>query len=124
MYTEERPKTVKLWQATNRSARDFRLATIGEAWSSTELSPYCEEEGEDEGEEEIEMKQVEGEDEEECDSGVYVGAVEIPEEGQGWTAFFIQLIYAGPDHNLEDVDFGVSTEVVVVPDVYPPAESR
>ncbi len=124
VYTEERPKTVKLWQATNRSARDFRLATIGEAWSSTELSPYCEEEGEDEGEEEIEMKQVEGEDEEECDSGVYVGAVEIPEEGQGWTAFLIQLIYAGPDHNLEDVDFGVSTEVVVVPDVYPPAESR
>ncbi len=125
VYTEKPPRTVKLWQATNRSARDFRLATIGEAWSSIELTPYCEEEkGEEEGEmEETAVKQTEGE-EEECDSGVYVGTVEIPEEGQGWTAFFIQLIYPGPDRNLEDVDFAFSTEVVVVPDVYPPTESR
>lgn len=122
VYTEERPKMVKLWQATNRVARDFRLETIGEAWSSTELEPYCGEPGEGEGEDEADKQEVEGEGEgEECDSGVYVGTVEIPEENQGWTAFMIQVAYPGPDSsNLKDVDFHFSTEVVVVPDVYPP----
>lgn len=62
---KDQPKTVKLWQATNPNARDFRLDSIGPAWTSSELK-------------------VEGE-------GTYVAAVTKP--GKGWTAFFAELTY-------------------------------
>jgi PhoPQ-activated pathogenicity-related protein len=61
------PAEVKLWQASNPKARDFRLMTIGPAWKS---SP------------------VEGV------KGAYVGKVDKPESG--WTAFFVELTYPGP----------------------------
>ena len=61
------PTAVKLWQATNPTARDFRLQTIGAAWQSTTLT--------DQG------------------GGVYVGTVTVP--AQGWTGFFIELTYPG-----------------------------
>lgn len=35
---EDRPAEVRLWQATNPSARDFRVATIGRSWTSTALA--------------------------------------------------------------------------------------
>lgn len=35
----DRPKKVKLWQATNPSARDFRLESFGARWASSELTP-------------------------------------------------------------------------------------
>jgi PhoPQ-activated pathogenicity-related protein len=63
--TMDRPKAVKLWQATNPEARDFRLETIGKAWTSAPLSPSR--------------------------GGVYLGRVSEPEEG--WTAFFVELTY-------------------------------
>jgi PhoPQ-activated pathogenicity-related protein len=59
------PKQVRLWQATNPKARDFRVITIGKAYTSREL--------EDQG------------------GGVYVGKVEPPREG--WTAFFVELTF-------------------------------
>jgi PhoPQ-activated pathogenicity-related protein len=31
---KDKPRTVKLWQATNKTTRDFRLETIGPVWSS------------------------------------------------------------------------------------------
>jgi len=81
------PLQVKLWQANNPTARDFRLDTIGPAWTSTVL--------EDQGED------------------VYVGHVPTPEEG--WTAFFLELVYLlSPPFN-----FYFTTEVRVVPDLYP-----
>lgn len=61
----DRPKQVNLWQATNPKARDFRLETIGQAYTSTELKSETD--------------------------GVFVGRVERPKEG--WTAFFIELVY-------------------------------
>lgn len=61
----DRPAAVKLWQATNPNARDFRLDSIGEAWKSTDLK--------DEG------------------GGVYIARVENPKKG--WTAFFAELTY-------------------------------
>jgi len=64
-YTE--PKGVRLWQATNPDARDFRLETIGSAWSSTKLQ--------DSG------------------NGVYIGTVNAP--AQGWTAFAVELTFPG-----------------------------
>lgn len=65
VQTVERPAEVKLWQATNPKARDFRLESIGPAWKSEPL--------EDRG------------------GGVYVARVSQP--AQGWTAFFVELTY-------------------------------
>ncbi len=36
--TKDDPMAVNLWQATNSEARDFRLDTIGEAWTSSPLA--------------------------------------------------------------------------------------
>jgi PhoPQ-activated pathogenicity-related protein len=62
---KEKPSSVKLWQATNPKARDFRKDSIGEAWTSTDLKDE--------------------------DGGVYLAKVEKPEKG--WTAFFAELTY-------------------------------
>lgn len=62
---KDRPTAVKLWQATNPDARDFRLETLGPRYESTTLS--------DEG------------------GGVYVGKVAKPEKG--WTAYFVELTF-------------------------------
>lgn len=127
LTTETKPKTVKLWQASNRTSRDFRLETIGEDWTSTVLCTSCiedDEEGEICGEETTEGE-TEGEgDISPCESGMYVGEVPVPAEGDGWTAFFLQMIYPGPDANLSDVDFGFSTQVVVIPNTYPVSQSK
>ena len=63
--TLDRPAEVKLWQATNEEARDFRLMTIGPAWKSSELK-------------------TEG-------NGVYTAHVRKP--ARGWTAYFVELTY-------------------------------
>ncbi|HAM71674.1 MAG TPA: PhoPQ-activated pathogenicity [Verrucomicrobiales bacterium] len=59
------PKEVRLWQASNPKARDFRLETLGKAWQSQVLT--------DQG------------------GGTYVGRPETP--SQGWTAFMVELTY-------------------------------
>ncbi len=58
------PKEVKLWQATNPNARDFRVKTIGKTYQSQFLKD---------------------------DGGVYVGRITTPEKG--WTAFFVELTF-------------------------------
>jgi PhoPQ-activated pathogenicity-related protein len=108
VHTTTRPTEVRLWQATNPTARDFRLQTIGEQWTSTVLESDCP------------CDQLEGEGAPEdcnCAEYNYVGQVPIPAEG--WTAFFVQMVYPGPDPTMEDVPFAFSTQVRVVPDVYP-----
>ena len=66
--TKTTPTEVKLWQATNPKARDFRLETIGPVWKDTVLTPES--------------------------KGVYSGHPPVPAEG--WTAFFIELTFASP----------------------------
>lgn len=61
---KDKPIQVNLWQATNPDARDFRLDTIGKAWTKTELTGR---------------------------EGEYVGVVEKPAEG--YTAYFVELVY-------------------------------
>ncbi|MBB74814.1 MAG: hypothetical protein CMJ75_09905 [Planctomycetaceae bacterium] len=61
--TETTPTRVRLWQAHNPKARDFRVQTIGRAYRSEELVPHSEKQ--------------------------YRVAITLPKEG--WTAFFIQL---------------------------------
>jgi PhoPQ-activated pathogenicity-related protein len=67
--TLDRPTSVKLWQATNPQARDFRLDTIGKAWTSTELAA--------------------------TGQGTYLVRVEPPAEG--WTAFLVEATFEYPD---------------------------
>ncbi len=66
--TVDAPSEVKLWQASNPKARDFRVDTIGKAYTATVLQPRG--------------------------KGVYVGKAAKPE--QGFSAFFVELTYPGP----------------------------
>jgi PhoPQ-activated pathogenicity-related protein len=56
----------RLWQATNATARDFRLESIGEAWTSSVLSS--------------------------TPDGRY--EVQVPPPSAGWTAYFVEIVYA------------------------------
>ncbi len=64
----DQPREVKLWQATNPKARDFRLDTLGKAYQSSPLEADS--------------------------SGLYIARVQAP--SQGWTAFFVEMTYDGP----------------------------
>ncbi len=63
--TEAKPTEARLWQAANRNSRDFRLETIGPAFTSTVL--------------------------EDAGDGVYIGKVPPPD--QGWIAYLVELTY-------------------------------
>jgi PhoPQ-activated pathogenicity-related protein len=63
--TRDKPLEVKLWQATNTDARDFRIETFGPKWESTNLT--------DQG------------------GGVY--AAKVPAPAKGWSAFFVELTF-------------------------------
>jgi PhoPQ-activated pathogenicity-related protein len=56
---------VKLWQATNPDARDFRVETLGRVWTSTDLT--------------------------EKSKGVFVGDVPKPEKG--FTAYMVEMTF-------------------------------
>ena len=62
---KDRPREVRLWQATNPKARDFRLDVIGPAYASTVLLPRAD--------------------------GRYVGKADRP--ASGWSAYFVELTY-------------------------------
>jgi PhoPQ-activated pathogenicity-related protein len=63
--TIDKPTAVKLWQATNPEARDFRLEKIGPVWKDSDLP--------------------------EQSSGVYLA--KVPEPPKGWSAFMVELTY-------------------------------
>jgi len=65
---DDKPIEVKLWQATNPDARDFRVETLGKVWTETKLEPG--------------------------DNGLYTAELSKPEKG--WTAGFIELTFPGP----------------------------
>jgi PhoPQ-activated pathogenicity-related protein len=60
-----KPSSVKLWQAVNPKARDFRLMTIGPAYKSTDLTPTAD--------------------------GKYTATPVKPE--QGWAAYFVEVTW-------------------------------
>ena len=90
--TKDKPSGVKLWQATNPNARDFRLETLGPKYQSSTLT--------DQG------------------GGVYVGKVAEP--AKGWTAFFVELTF--PTSNPEPFKFTTEVRVVpdVLPSKFVP----
>ena len=63
--TSTPPSEVRLWQATNPSARDFRLSTIGSTWTSAALQPV----------------------------GDNTYAAKAPRPPAGFTAYFIEMTY-------------------------------
>lgn len=67
VVTKDQPTEVKLWQATNPKARDFRLDILGPAYKSSPLTAEK--------------------------PGVYHAQVAAPSEG--FTAFFIELTFPG-----------------------------
>jgi PhoPQ-activated pathogenicity-related protein len=83
----EKPIAVNLWKATNPTARDFRVTTIGNSWMSTP----------------VQMN----------DAGEYEVELVAPENG--WSGYFIELIFKSPGEEL----LKVTTSVFVAPDIYP-----
>jgi PhoPQ-activated pathogenicity-related protein len=65
VQTKTKPSEVKLWQATNPGARDFRVTSIGTKWKSSPLQ--------DQGD------------------GVYVAKVAPPK--RGWTAYMVEMTF-------------------------------
>jgi PhoPQ-activated pathogenicity-related protein len=65
VITKDIPSAVKLWQATNPDARDFRLETLGPVWQSATLA----------------------------DQGGRVYLAKVPKPTKGWTAFFVELTF-------------------------------
>lgn len=89
---KDKPSAVKLWQASNPDARDFRLEKIGPAYRATDLDP--------------------------AGDGVYT--VQLPKPEKGFTAGFVELTFPTPG----GTQWKFTTDVKVVPDVYPfPAPS-
>ena len=87
VQTKDKPREVNLWQATNPKARDFRLLSIGAAYQKSELASDGD--------------------------GVYVAKVKEPKEG--WTAFFVELVFDSG----EKVPYKFTTQVHIVPDKLP-----
>jgi PhoPQ-activated pathogenicity-related protein len=63
--TEDTPREVNLWQATNPKARDFRLEAIGRAYKQSRLDSGAD--------------------------GSYVARLPKPETG--WTAYFVEMVF-------------------------------
>ncbi len=88
--TKTLPTAVKLWQATNPDARDFRLEKIGPAYHSTDLKPVA--------------------------PGRYVAELSRP--ARGYTAYFVELTY--PSESKYPFKFTTGVKVVPDVEPYPP----
>jgi PhoPQ-activated pathogenicity-related protein len=84
--TQDTPSEVNLWQATNPKARDFRRDVVGALYKKSSLPGR---------------------------EGVYEAKVDKPADG--WTAFFVELVYANGDQP----PYKFTTQVSIVPDVLP-----
>jgi PhoPQ-activated pathogenicity-related protein len=92
VQTMTKPSEVKLWQATDPNARDFRLEKIGAVWTSAPL--------------------------EEKDKGLYVAKVDKPEKG--WTAYFVEMTYPGLGKYPMKITTGVRVTPDTLPFNMPP----
>jgi PhoPQ-activated pathogenicity-related protein len=87
VVAKDRPSNVQMWQAVNPNARNFRLDAIGAAFKNTSLAP----------------------------TGPNTWVARAPTPDVGWTAFFVELTYAGAaKHPLK-----ITSGVRVLPDKLP-----
>jgi PhoPQ-activated pathogenicity-related protein len=93
---QDAPIEVRLWQATNPKARDFRLDSIGKAFTSAKVEPDA--------------------------SGRYVGKVAAPP--QGWTAYFLEFVFPGPGSVPLKFTSGVRVVPESLPGPTPPRAKR
>jgi PhoPQ-activated pathogenicity-related protein len=83
LKVKDEPSEVKIWQATNESARDFRLMTIGPKWTASPL---------------------------ELKNGA--ATAKVPAPAKGWTAFFVELTYKPKEGNGPALKFTTEVSVV------------
>jgi PhoPQ-activated pathogenicity-related protein len=88
------PSAVKLWQASNPKARDFRVDTIGRVWKDSPAQPGK--------------------------KGEWVATVQKPEAG--WTAYFVELTYPGAGKNSLKLTTAVRVIPDTLP--YPPFQPK
>jgi PhoPQ-activated pathogenicity-related protein len=86
-----KPYAVKLWQAYNPDARDFRLEAIGNAFVSSPVR----------------------------DSGGYTYEANVPRASRGFTAYFIELTYVTPANDVFTVTTNVRITPDVLPHAAP-----
>lgn len=87
------PQRVRLWQATNPTARDFRMDTIGAAYRPTELAPAA--------------------------PNTWVARVQPP--ARGWTAYFVEATFPNGGTQPFTVTTGVQVTPATLP--FPPPET-
>ena len=87
VVAKDRPDKVVTWQATNPDARSFRQDKIGNAYTSSPLTP----------------------------SGPNTWVAKVNAPPKGWTAFFIELTFAGDGKH----PFVETTGIRVLPDTLP-----
>jgi PhoPQ-activated pathogenicity-related protein len=87
-----RPRTVKLWQAVNSQARDFRVRTIGRAFHSVTLP----------------------------DQGGFTYVANVARPPRGFAAYFVELSYPGPHGEPFTVTTGVCVTPDILPYDLPP----
>lgn len=92
--TDTKPDAVKLWQATNANARDFRLEKIGPAWKDTVLEP--------------------------TGNGTYEVKLAAPEKG--WTAYMVEMTY--PSGGKYPFKFTTGVKVVPDTLLHPPFQPK
>lgn len=109
IWPSAKPKEVRLWQATNPDARDFRLETLGPAWTSDELLSWNP----------IILSSFSSGTAVEklapMSNGSYVGVVLPPTAG--WKAFMIEATF--PTAGVFEPDQVYSTGVQITPDTLP-----
>jgi PhoPQ-activated pathogenicity-related protein len=94
VVTKQLPQEVKLWQATNPKARNFRHDAIGAAYTATVLQP--------------------------SGPNTWVGRVSKPEAG--WTAYFVETTFATAGRFPLKITSGVRVTPDTLP--YPPPKSK
>jgi PhoPQ-activated pathogenicity-related protein len=87
VVAKDRPDSVVMWQATNPDARSFRQDKIGNAYTSSPLTP----------------------------TGPNTWLAKVNAPPKGWTAFFIELTFAGDGKH----PFVETTGIRVLPDTLP-----
>ncbi len=111
IWPSAKPKAVKLWQATNPGARDFRLESLGPVWTSQDLMSW---------EPTILSSFPAGDGVQELapmPNGSYVGVVSQPPTG--WKAFMIEATF--DTAGVLEPDQVYSTGVQIIPDTLPHA---
>lgn len=87
---QDKPSSVKLWQATNPDHRDFRLETLGPAYHSTDLQGS---------------------------GSVWVAHVAAP--AKGWTAYFVEMTWPNPAGGKYPLKFTTGVRVVPDTEPFP-----